>query len=53
MDSTTGTKVIVDLHDYVGLRKKKLILEHPRFEEPLPFASDSTPQGGGYSCSAS
>jgi hypothetical protein len=28
MDSTKGTKVIVDLQDYVGLIKKKLILEH-------------------------
>jgi hypothetical protein len=43
MDSTTGTKVIVDLQDYVGLIKIKLILEQIRSAGFLPAGSGSSP----------
>jgi hypothetical protein len=43
MDSTKGTKVIVDLQDYVGLIKKKLILEQIRSAGFLPDGSVSSP----------
>jgi hypothetical protein len=43
MDSTKGTKVIVDLQDYVGLIKKKLILEQFRSAGFQPGGSVSSP----------
>jgi hypothetical protein len=43
MDSATGTKVIVDLQDYVGLIKKKLILEQIRSAGFQPAGSGSSP----------
>jgi hypothetical protein len=39
-----GTKVIVDLQDYVGLIKKKLILEQIRSAGFQPAGSGSSPR---------